>query len=292
MKTNKNCWYAKYLPVYQVSPEDVSADTIAVIVNQLKQFNHPDPLVTVSVIAYNEARNLWACLWALSDIASQYPIEIIGVNNNSTDRTEEIFKKSGIPYYNEEQNGCGFARQCGLNHAKGKYHLNIDADTLYPSTYVDVMVHALQKKGVVAASASWGYIPDKEHSRLSLWMYENVRDTFLFFQSINRPELSVRGLVFAYDTALARKVGIRTDIKRGEDGSLALGLKKFGQILFVRDSKAKAITGYGTLGADGSFFKSFKVRAIKGVKSLPGMWSKKQKYSDEDSNLIARQKKK
>lgn len=285
-------WYAKYLSVYQVPPDQVSQSTINMIVNQLKRFEADKPLVTVSVIAYNEDKNLWACLWSLSDLKAQYPIEIIGINNNSIDKTEEIFKKSGIKYFNETQSGCGFARQCGLNHAKGKYHLNIDADTLYPSGYVDVMVSALEQKDVVAASASWGYIPDKDHSKFSLWLYEHARDIFLFVQSINRPELSVRGLVFAYNTKLAQKVGIRTDIIRGEDGSLALGLKKFGKIAFVRNSKAKAITGYGTLAADGSLFSSFKVRCQKALKNLKSVFSKSDSYEDDDANLMNSDKQK
>lgn len=282
----KNKWYAKYLSVYQVAADQVSQSTIDTIANQLKKFDVIEPLVTISVIAYNEDKNLWACLWSLSDLKSRYPIEIIGVNNNSIDKTEEIFKKSGIRYFNEQKNGCGFARLCGLNQARGKYHLNIDADTLYPSDYVDVMVSALKEKGVVAASASWGYIPDKDHSRFSLWLYTCARDIFLFVQSIKRPELSVRGLVFAYHTELAQKVGIRTDIIRGEDGSLALGLKKFGKIAFVRDKKAKAMTGYGTLSADGTLFESFKVRSKRALKSFLLVFSKSDSYKDEDSNLI------
>ncbi|WP_312364696.1 glycosyltransferase family 2 protein [Sphingobacterium sp.] len=281
-----NEWYRKYLSVYQVQPDQVSESTIKTIVEQLKRFEANEPLVTVAVIAYNEDKNLWACLWSLSDLKSRFPIEIIGINNNSIDKTEEIFKKAGIRYYNEKQSGCGFARQCGLNHAKGKYHLNIDADTLYPSGYVDVMVSALERQGVVAASASWGYIPDKAHSRFSLWLYTCARDIFLFVQSIKRPELSVRGLVFAYHTELAQKVGIRTDIIRGEDGSLALGLKKFGKIAFVRDKKAKAMTGYGTLSADGTLFESFKVRSKRALRNFLLVFSKSDSYKDEDSNVI------
>ena len=66
--------------------------------------------------------------------------KIIGVNNNSKDRTEEVYKRLGLPYFNESKQSPGFARQCGLNHAKGKYHFCIDADTFYPPKYVDLMM--------------------------------------------------------------------------------------------------------------------------------------------------------
>ncbi|BDW78250.1 hypothetical protein BFINE_40450 [Bacteroides finegoldii DSM 17565] len=53
---------------------------------------------------------------------------------------------------------------------------------------------------------------------MGLKLYEATRDLHLWLQSFKRPELSVRGLVFAYRTDLARKTGIRTDIIRARTG--------------------------------------------------------------------------
>ncbi|BDW78249.1 hypothetical protein BFINE_40440 [Bacteroides finegoldii DSM 17565] len=47
----------------------------------------------------------------------------------------------------------------------GKYHINIDSDTMYPPKYVETMVDALERPGVVGVSSLWSYIPDEEHSR-------------------------------------------------------------------------------------------------------------------------------
>ncbi|NDV65192.1 glycosyltransferase family 2 protein [Bacteroides sp. 224] len=283
-------WYKKYLRVYEKPFSEAPDNIINEVRSKLAKLQSKDPLITVSVIGYNEEKHLLACLWSLSDMVCKYPVEIIGVNNDSKDRTEEIFQKAGIPYYNEYQHSCGYARLCGLNQAKGKYHINIDSDTLYPPKYVEIMVDALEKPGIVAASSLWSYMPDKDHSQLGLSFYEFTRDMYLFFQSFKRPELSVRGLVFAYRTDYAQKIGIRVDIIRGEDGSLALELKKHGKIAFVRNRKARPVTGYGTVGADGSLFKSFKVRFIKGIKSISGIFKSKEKYEDEDSNLIKNKK--
>ncbi len=98
--------------------------------------------------------------------------------------------------------------------------------------------------------------------------------------------MSVRGLVFAYDTELARKVGIRTDIIRGEDGSLALGLKPHGRIAFVRSRRARAVTGYGTVSKDGTLLDSFRVRAVKGAERPRRNVFKKSEYKDEEDNLL------
>lgn len=279
-------WYSKYLPVYEKPFAEVPADVVAEVRTKLAERQSDKPLVTVSIIAYNEEKRLTACLWSLAEQQCCYPMEIIGTDNMSKDRTAEVFEALGLPWKRETTPGCGHARLCGLGRARGKYHINIDADTMYPPRYVETMVEALERKGVVAVSSLWSYIPDAAHSALGLWFYELARDMHLWLQSFKRPELSVRGLVFAYNTSLARKVGIRTDIIRGEDGSLALGLKPYGRIAFVRKRRARAVTGYGTVSKDGSLMDSFRVRAVKALKSLGGVFTSKSEYKDEDDNLL------
>ena len=99
-------------------------------------------------------------------------------------------------------------------------------------------------------------------------------------------DVNVRGMAFAFHTETARKEGFRTDILRGEDGSLALALKKYGKLRFVTARKARVLTGYGTVSADGSLFSSFKKRAIKGLRSFTALFYSINNYEDEDSNLI------
>lgn len=279
-------WYEPYLSVYEKPFEEAPQSIIKEVKEKIARLQSEKPLVTVSVIGYNEEKHLLSCLWSLSDTICKYPIEIIGVDNDSKDRTAEIFQAVGVPYYTEIHHSCGWARSCGLSHAKGKYHINIDSDTMYPPKYVETMVNALEKKNIVGASSLWSYIPDKEHSWWQLKIYEFTRDCYLFLQSFKRPELSVRGLVFAYHTELGKKIGIRTDIIRGEDGSLALGLKEYGKIAFIRSKKARAVTGYGTVSADGSLYNSFKKRIIKGLKNISSIFTSKTEYKDEETNLI------
>ncbi len=279
-------WYKKYLSIYEKPYAEISQDVIDEIKGNIERLQSDDPVVTVSIIAYNEEKHLPACLWSLSEMQCKYPVEIIGVDNDSKDRTAEIFKAAGVNYYTEDRHSCGYARMCGLTKAKGKYHINIDADTMYPPKYVEIMVDELMKEGNVGVCSSWSYIPDKEHSRLALTCYETARDIHLWLQHFKRPELSVRGLVFAYNTQLAQEIGIRTDIKRGEDGSLALELKKYGKIVFIHNRKARAITGYGTVGADGSLFNSFKVRFKKAFHNIGSLFTQKTSYEDKEDNLI------
>lgn len=282
----KRVWYKKYLSVYEKPYHEVPESVIDEVRGNLARLQSEAPLVTVSVIAYNEEKHLLACLWSLSEMQCRYPVEIIGVDNDSKDRTADVFKEVGVPYFTETKHSCGYARQCGLSHSRGKFHINIDADTMYPTRYVETMVDALLDDDVVGVCSSWSYIQDEQHSWIGLKCYELSRDIYLWLQHFNRPELSVRGLVFAYETELAQKIGIRTDIIRGEDGSLALELKKYGKIRFIHKRKARAVTGFGTVASDGSFFNSFKVRMVKAIKGVGRLFTRKESYEDTDDNII------
>lgn len=278
-------WYKKYLSVYDKPFNTVPNHIITETREKLSAMQSDQPVVSLVVIAYNEEQHLQACLWAISEMKTRYPIEIIGVNNDSKDRTEDIFKASGIPYYTEYQHSCGYARRCGLQHSKGKYYFDIDADTLYPPHYIDLMMDRLTKPGVSCVSSLWSYFPDQNHSLLGLVIFELCRDIFLYIQHFKRPELSVRGLVFAYNAEYGKKEKYRVDIIRGEDGSMALALKKYGKITFLRNRKARAITGYGTLSQE-SLFQSFIKRIKIQSKGFSRIFFKKDKYEDEDSNLV------
>ena len=277
-------WYDKYLSIYGKSLDDVPNDVLDVIKEKLTQKQNKAPLVSIVVIAYNEEKRLAACLWSLSELQTKYQIEILGVNNNSKDKTEEVYQRLELPYYNESRQSPGFARQCGLDHAVGKYHFCIDADTLYPSQYVDLMMMKLQKPNVSCVSAFWSFYPDEKHSVFGLFLFELIRDAFLYVQHFKRPELCVRGMVFAFNADFARQVKIRTDIRRGEDGSLALSLKQFGKIAFLFHRKARPVTGYGTLNEESlwqSFIHHIKIQA----KGITRIFYKQDHYDDSVENL-------
>ena len=278
-------WYDKYLSIYGKTADEIPDNIYEEIKENLSTRQSNQPLISVVVIAYNEERRLAACLWSLSELQTQYPIEILGVNNNSKDRTEEVYQRLGLPYYNELQQSPGFARQCGLNHAKGKYHFCIDADTFYPPLYVDLMMTKLLKPDVACVSSFWSFYPDEKHSAFGLAIFELIRDSFLFIQHFKRPELCVRGMVFAFNADYARQVKIRTDIRRGEDGSLALSLKQFGKIAFLYNRKARPVTGYGTLNEE-SLWQSFLYRVKVQLKGITRIFYTKDHYEDSDDNLV------
>ena len=278
-------WYDQYLSIYGKPFGEVQDSVVSSIRENLSRLQSEDPLISVVVIAYNEERRLAACLWSLSDLQTSYPIEIIGVNNHSKDQTEQVYQALGLPYYNEMKQSPGFARQCGLQHARGKYHFFIDADTFYPSCYVDKMMAKLQHPDVSCVGTFWSFYPDENHSAWGLFWFELIRDTFLWVQHFKRPELCIRGMTFAFRADYAKQVELRTDIRRGEDGSLALSLKKFGKIAFLYDRQARPVTGYGTLN-EGSLLQSLWNRAKTQLKGIGRIFYQTDKYVDSDDNLM------
>ena len=280
-------WYDKYMAIYGKKLCEIPQVVVEDIRFRLSDIQSDNPLISIVVIAYNEECRLTSCLWSLADMQLSYPVEIIGVNNNSADKTEDIYKSLGVQYYNEMRQSPGYARKCGLNHARGKFYFCIDADTIYPKNYVDLMMKELLKPNVSCISAFWSFYPDENHSRFGLFFFEMIRDMFLFVQHFKRPELCVRGMVFAFNAEYARQVTIRTDIRRGEDGSLALSLKPFGKIAFLYNRKARPVTGYGTLGSQ-SLWQSFVEHVKIQGKGLSRIFYKKDHYEDSDDNLVKR----
>ena len=287
MKSNMKKWYEKYLSIYGKTLDEIPESVLDEIKSNLARKQSSEPLISIVVIAYNEERRLAACLWSLSELQTKYPIEILGVNNNSKDRTEEIYQRLGLPYFTELKQSPGYARQCGLENAKGKYHFCIDADTFYPAQYVNLMMTKLSKPNVSCVSSFWSFLPDENHSQFGLFLFEMIRDIFLFVQHFKRPELCVRGMVFAFNAEYARNVTIRTDIRRGEDGSLALSLKPFGKIAFLYNRRARPVTGYGTIGSQ-SLWQSFVQHVKIQGKGLSRIFYKKDHYEDSEDNLVKR----
>ena len=100
-------WYDKYLSIYGKPFSEVPQEIIDGTRERLAALQSDNPIASIVVIGYNEETHLQACLWAISDIKCKYPVEIIGVDNDSKDRTAE-------------QHGKSDSRQGDAIHRKGK----------------------------------------------------------------------------------------------------------------------------------------------------------------------------
>jgi glycosyltransferase involved in cell wall biosynthesis len=103
------------------------------------------PVVTVIMPAYNAELYLAE---AIESVLSQSyaALELIVVNDGSTDRTEEIIQRFAPSVYSARQahQGVAAALNCGLQLARGEYISFLDADDLWAIDKLAIQVQVLQ----------------------------------------------------------------------------------------------------------------------------------------------------
>jgi glycosyltransferase involved in cell wall biosynthesis len=236
------------------SIDDVPEEVFERIRKGFERLKTEQPLVSIVVIAYNEEKTILKSLSSLSSLVSKYPIEIIVSNNNSKDRTQEILDRCGVQSVFQPLQGVGFARDAGLQIAKGTYHLCADADSIYPPSFVDEMIKPMMDGSAKCVYGRVSFLPDGNKSRPVLALYEIFKDIAIGLRAIKRPELVAGGASLGFFTQQAKEIGWRTDVRRGEDGQMVLAIKRTGAIVMVKSAKSRIWTTARTLDADGSFF--------------------------------------
>lgn len=280
-------WYSKYASVYG-KPYSADFKQIAEgVKSRILALQSENPIVSVVMIAHNEGENLLSNLWSVSDMQCKYPVEIIGVDNDSTDNTAQVYKDCGLePLFVNAHHTAGASRQAALEISKGKYYVCMDGDTMYPPKYIETMVDALVADDkAVAACARWDFLPREGVSRMGMKLYEFFRNVHLNILARKRPELAVRGMTLVVMSELARKFGFRRDIKSGEDGSLVLKLKDFGKIIFVHSVDTLVMTGWRTMEKDGTLTKTLFVRIKRHLSNIKYYFTSASSYEDSNGNI-------
>ena len=109
------------------------------------------PKVSVVVAAYNVESYITNCLESLKNQTLQ-SIEVLIVNDGSTDRTEEICRQfvevdSRFQLINQDSLGLGEARNRGIIEASGSYIAFVDGDDFVePSMYKKLWQRAQQEQ--------------------------------------------------------------------------------------------------------------------------------------------------
>jgi glycosyltransferase involved in cell wall biosynthesis len=249
-----------------------TADTIKSIKTSYQNLLKGDPEISIVIPAYNEENTILPTLSSLCDNKTSYSVEIVVVNNNSKDDTENLVKACGITCILETKQGIVFARNAGLPVARGKYILNADADSIYPEKWIDEMVKPLIKHEVVAVTyGPFSFIPVGNTGRLTYFFYEHLADLSRLYDKYVKDEaVNVYGFTSAMrrDQALAVD-GFTFPKGAGEDGYLALKLRDqgFGKLYRITSSKAIVWTTDRRIQIDGGLFKGL-IKRIKRVLNI------------------------
>src|SRR5882724_9230151 len=105
-----------------------------------------EPTISLIIPAYNEEKYIGTCLEYVIKNSNGRFLEIIVVDNASTDSTAEIVKKyEGVKIVHENRKGLTRARQCGFENAQGDILAYLDADTRMPAGWVETVIEEFNK---------------------------------------------------------------------------------------------------------------------------------------------------
>lgn len=251
--------------------DEVKTSTLDEIKSDVKKnVSSDNPVISIVVIAYNEESQILACVASLAKTQAGFPVELIVINNNSTDNTQVILDTIGIKSIVEKKQGYGYARQAGLDAALGKYILTCDADTLYQPQWAQKMIEPLEGKQEVIETYSFGsYYSDDDKYTAGLLLYQYVKFVNFLMLHRKRPHLNVRGFSMGFRKAdVVAAGGYANKEGRGEDGMLSFELSQTGKLFLVRDSKAVVYTSSRGVLIDGSLSKGFVKRAKDNLRYL------------------------
>lgn len=218
------------------------------------------PVVSILIAAWNEETNILNCISSLSETKTEYPFEIIVINNNSTDKTQNTLDKLHVKSLFQPVQGCGPARQLGQETALGEYILLADADCIYSEGWVEEMMNHLTKKDVVCVYGRYSFIPEEKYPRWQLYLFEKLKDIIAELRHFKRPYLNAYGISMGYVKKYGLKVGYVTYKIWGDDGRLCFDLMPYGKVLQVKTGTTRVWTGPRTLQRDGGLGKALKNR--------------------------------
>ncbi len=202
--------------------------------------------MTVSFVipAFNEERYLPDCLDSiLRETAGMgEAVEIIVVNNGSTDRTREVaLQVPGVRVVDEPRKGLCYARQAGFLASTGELIANVDSDSRLPEGWVAAVLQRFaEDRSLAALSGPLVYYDLSPRERLLVRGFYGI--AWLTY-ALNRYVLRVGSMVQGGNFVVARPAlerigGFNVAITfYGEDTDLARRLHEVGRVLFTFDLK-------------------------------------------------------
>jgi uncharacterized repeat protein (TIGR01451 family) len=204
------------------------------------------PSVSVIVPAYNEEAHIAACLESIQKQDYKGDMEVIVVNDGSTDRTAEIASKYPIDLVSLKTNvGKANALNAGIERSEGGILVFSDSDSELASDAVSLLVNCLGEHPDAGAVAGNIYINDIGRNngflkRFQMIEYYTDQEISRHLQSLGGKVLVCPGPLFAVRREIAEKT-MFNDRSVIEDADFTIGvLKQNSKVL--REPQAKAYT--------------------------------------------------
>jgi len=199
--------------------------------------------VSVVIPAYNEEKNIAKCVESINN--SKYPkskLEIVVVDDGSTDKTVDICKSLGVKVLKQNHKGKVAALNNGINKSVNDFIIIMDADTTVDPFSIKEIIKHMDDKNIGAVSG----IAKVLNKKNLLGLFQNVEYAYLQFmrETISRllgTSPGICGAFTCFRKDALKQAGGFNKRTSAEDFDVALHIKKAGYKIIV-ESKAIAYT--------------------------------------------------
>ena len=236
---------------------------------------------------YNRPGELQELLRSL--LAQTYSqFEVIVVEDGSTLRCDEVVtsfsQDLSLRYFYQENTGQGFARNFGMQQAKGDFFVILDSDVILPSSYFEALEKAIAARsldafgGPDAAASDFSPLQKAmDFAMTSFWTTGGIRGKLK-----NPAAYQARGFNMGVSRAVFDRLGGFVDPNRGEDIEWSIRIKKAGFRLelvseaFVYHKRKNTLWSFAkqafSFGRNRVNVSRFHPEAIKLVHALPSLF--------------------
>lgn len=185
------------------------------------------PVLTIAVPAYNVEAYVEKCLYTLTNHSLNHKLEILFINDGSTDHTRlkaesfiQKYHRANIVVVDKENGGHGSAINKGIELAKGKYFRLIDGDDWVDSENLAKQITLLEKTDadLMLTKGCYEYV---ERSRLeNIISYDALQEGKIYhFDDLTYPSYGFADYgplltTSTYRTEVLRKAGFRISEKK------------------------------------------------------------------------------
>lgn len=142
--------------------------------------------VSIIIPVFNEENVIDNCLDSLEKQAYK-DIEIIVVDDDSTDRTIETISKYQVRLLKQKHLGAGLARNLGAEHALGKILVFVDADMEFDKNFIGKLIAPIVNENIIGTFSKEEYVLNKNNIWSKCWNI-NKRLPFDRMHPINYPD--------------------------------------------------------------------------------------------------------
>ncbi len=181
------------------------------------------PAVSIVIPTYNRARQLEECLQSI--VATDYPKEIIVVDDGSHDQTREVCERFDVRYVFQENAGRSAARNAGIVLARHEFVVFTDDDCVVTADWLSRLMVGFSDGAVLGVSGGVRYVSDEYVPRKGERVVANPDARWPMTANIAYRKFAL-GQVGGFDELFDRY----------EDKELALRVWKLGMIAMAPDA--------------------------------------------------------